>query len=211
MKRREAIKNLGLSLGFVVSTPTVLSLLHSCKNTVEPWVPTFLNIEEGLVLQSLVDVILPKTDSPGALDVNVPQFIDAFVNETFEIEDKKHLKTEFSLLINSIKTKYNKNINEVTLKNYDDLLASYFKINDDKLSNWETQIEAYKVTENPTTNGFESALQFDILNNIRSMSVFAYKSSEMVGENVLAYDPIPGVYIPCGDLNELTEGKAWSL
>ncbi|SFZ94366.1 Gluconate 2-dehydrogenase subunit 3 [Flaviramulus basaltis] len=211
MERREAIKNLGLSLGFVVSTPTILSLLQSCQNKTESWVPAFFNIEEGMVLQQLVDIILPKTDTPGALDVNVPQFIDAFVNETFETEEKTHLKTEFSLLMNTIKTEYNQDINDVNPENYDNLLSTYFKIDEVKLENWEAQIETYKASENQTTNGIEDALQFDLLNNIRSMSVLGYKSSEMVGENILAYDPIPGVYIPCGNLDELTGGKDWSL
>ena len=211
MERRKAIKNLGLSLGFVVSTPTILSILQSCKNNVEPWVPVFFNIEEGVVLEKLVDIIIPKTDTPGALDVNVPKFIDAFINETFETEEKTDIKTQLSLLLNTIKTKYNQNIYDVSYENYDDLLASYFKIDDEKLTRWEKQIEAYKASENKNVSGYEDALQFDIINNIRSMSVFAFKTSKLVGEKVLAYDPIPGTYIPCGNLEELTGGKAWSL
>ena len=211
MERRKAIKNLGLSLGFVVSTPTILSILQSCKNNVEPWVPVFFNIEEGVVLEKLVDIIIPKTDTPGALDVNVPKFIDAFINETFETEEKTDIKTQLSLLLNTIKTKYNQNIDDVSYENYDDLLASYFKIDDEKLTRWEKQIEAYKASENKNVSGYEDALQFDIINNIRSMSVFAFKTSKLVGEKVLAYDPIPGTYIPCGNLEELTGGKAWSL
>ncbi|ULC60854.1 gluconate 2-dehydrogenase subunit 3 family protein [Flaviramulus sp. BrNp1-15] len=211
MERRKAIKNLGLSLGFVVSTPTILNILQGCKSNVEPWLPVFFNIEEGNVLEKLVDIILPKTDTPGALDVNVPQFIDTFINETFETEEKADIKTQFSLLINTIKTKYNQNIDDVSYENYDDLLASYFKIDDEKLTSWEKQIEAYKASENKNVSGYENALQFDILNNIRSMSVFAFKTSELIGEKVLAYNPIPGTYIPCGNLDELTKGKAWSL
>ena len=42
------------------------------------------------------------------------------------------------------------------------------------------------------------------------MSINAYKISETVGETVLAYEPVPGSYF-CGDLNELTGGRSWSL
>ncbi|MEJ2163444.1 MAG: gluconate 2-dehydrogenase subunit 3 family protein, partial [Robiginitalea sp.] len=39
----------------------------------------------------------------------------------------------------------------------------------------------------------------------------AYKTTEYIGEEILAYLPVPGEYIGCGDLDELTGGKAWSL
>jgi len=42
------------------------------------------------------------------------------------------------------------------------------------------------------------------------MTIKAYKNSEEVGENILAYDPIPTAYY-CGDLQELTDGKSYSL
>ena len=37
------------------------------------------------------------------------------------------------------------------------------------------------------------------------------KPNEYIGENVLAYAPIPGDYKGCVDLMETTGGKAWSL
>ncbi len=44
--------------------------------------------------------------------------------------------------------------------------------------------------------------------NLRNMTIWAYKTSEYIGEEVLAYLPVPGEYIPCGDLEELTGGKS---
>ena len=49
-----------------------------------------------------------------------------------------------------------------------------------------------------------------LLNAIKGQTIYAYRISETVGETILAYDPIPGASY-CGDLNELTGGKAWSL
>jgi hypothetical protein len=53
--------------------------------------------------------------------------------------------------------------------------------------------------------------RFAFANNLRGLAILGYKSSEFVGENVLPYLPVPGEYIACGDLQELTSGKAWSL
>ena len=81
MKRREALKNLGLATGFVVASPSIISLLQSCTAEAKTWTPVFLSVEEGVVLANLVDIILPKTDIPSATEVNVPQFIDKYIHE----------------------------------------------------------------------------------------------------------------------------------
>ena len=66
MNRRQVLKNLGLGAGFLVVGPSTISLLQSCVN--EPsydWKPTFLSAGNGFALQEILDVILPKTDTPG--------------------------------------------------------------------------------------------------------------------------------------------------
>lgn len=49
------------------------------------------------------------------------------------------------------------------------------------------------------------------IGQFRSMVLAGYFTSKEVGTEVLAYDPIPGEWIPCGDLQELTGGKLWSI
>ena len=46
---------------------------------------------------------------------------------------------------------------------------------------------------------------------LRSLTVSAFKTSEFIGENVLAYAPVPGEQRGCVDLMEATGGKAWFL
>ena len=51
---------------------------------------------------------------------------------------------------------------------------------------------------------------YSFAGQFRGMVIDAYKSSEYVGENVLAYLPVPGEYIACDDLDTLTGGVAWA-
>ena len=42
MDRRKALKNMGLALGYTVATPTLISIVQSCKNEkVLEWKPDF--------------------------------------------------------------------------------------------------------------------------------------------------------------------------
>lgn len=194
MKRREALKHIGLTAGFVIATPSLISLLQSCTSNSETWVPQFFSEEQGIVIKNIVDVILPKTDTPSATEVNVPEFIDKYVNEVMDLEEQTVIKNAFDALITQIKSDYNQELVKVTEDNYKNLLDLYMK-----LPSEETP------SKDPT-----KMTTSQLLNKIKGLSIYAYKTTEIVGETILAYDPVPGSYF-CGDLNELTDGKAWSL
>ena len=63
MNRRKALKNIGLTTGFVVATPSIISLLQSCKSGPEKWVPSYFNTDEEVFVNNFVDILLPKTES----------------------------------------------------------------------------------------------------------------------------------------------------
>lgn len=195
MKRREVLKGIGLSLGYAVATPSIISLLQSCKRAdTLNWQPAFFSKNQMTVIINLVDLIIPKTtDLPGALDVKVPQFIDAYVNEVSKPKDQK----EFKQGIDTIIKKLNKPVANLKTSDYDNLLAHYLKAT-------KKQQEAFM------KNKIDGTI-YSILKSLRSFSIWAYKTSEFVGEKVLAYDPIPGELIGCMPLKEATGGKAWSL
>ena len=188
MKRREALKNLGLTAGFVVAAPSVFSLLQSCTSDVETWTPVFFTQEEGALLKGIIDVILPKTDTPAASEVNVVEFVDRFVNEVASDEDQEKTRTAMAAIVGLAKG-YNEDLSKLTEENYMDLLDKNMKVGDEE------------GTDNPNS---------EFLNQVKYQSIWAYRNSELVGETILAYDPVPGAAY-CGDLQELTGGKAWSL
>ena len=192
MKRREALKHLGLTAGIVVATPSLIGLLQSCTSDSETWNPVFLSEEQGLIVKNIVDIILPKTDTPSASEVNVPEFLDKYLNEVLDIKDQEKIKAAFNALVTQIKTDYNDNLKKVSEENYKNLLDNHMLLD-----------------EPPTPKGDPMTIS-DLLNTIKWMTINAYRISETVGETILAYDPVPGAYY-CGDLQELTGGKAWSL
>ena len=198
MKRREALKNLGFATGFIVATPSIISLLQSCTSEASTWTPEFLSVEEGIVLTNLVDIILPKTEIPSATELNVPQFIDKYINEVLDDESQAQVKTAFGNIISVLKPNAEDKISKVTQEDYKALLDNHMLIKDEVDSEREANPDSKDMTKS------------EFLNNLKWMTINAYKTTQEIGENVLAYDPIPGAYY-CGDLQELTGGKSWSL
>ena len=191
MDRRNALKGIGLTLGYIVATPAVISLLQSCSNDPQVnWQPVFFDKEEGFVMQKLVDLILPKTDKyPGAIDLGIPQFIDAYLKEVADKKQQDQMKKGLSEILPIVKSGSD--------EDYHKLLSKFLKA---------TPEEADSFKKNK-----KDSLMFNLLTDLRTTIVWAYKNTEKVGEEILAYDPIPGKYEGCISLKEATGGRAWAL
>ncbi|MCF8713392.1 gluconate 2-dehydrogenase subunit 3 family protein [Joostella atrarenae] len=215
MDRRKALRNIGLTAGFVVATPTLLSMLQSCTADKATWVPEFFTAEEGVALTNIVDIIIPETDTPSASQVNVPQFLDKYVNEVETLETQKKYRKRMAGLVSQLKEKYNEDLSDITPEQYEEIVAENLKVSEDKRKdlNKRISIEGNEVEIGTTENKVEDneALAFGMINDLRWTTINAYKNSQKIGEEVLAYDPVPGVYNGCMTVEEATKGKAWSL
>jgi hypothetical protein len=198
MKRRDALKNLGLAAGFAITAPSIFSLLQSCT-TAPTWMPAYFSKDEKEVVVNLVDIILPKTEGvPSATEVNVPQFIDKYITEVLNAEDQEAIRVSFTDIITTLKITIETDIRDITTAQYTALLDTHLlvkgEIDEDRLAN----LEAVQPTKN------------EFLNQLKYLTITAYVTSEEIGENVLMYDPVPTVYY-CGDLQEISGGKSSSL
>ena len=90
MDRRTAIRKLSVGLSGLVSTPALLSLLASSRANAATWKAESFSPELQHIVTQLVEVILPGSSTPGALDVNVPQFIDKLYGNLFSTTERQN-------------------------------------------------------------------------------------------------------------------------
>ena len=217
MERRSALKNMGMVFGYAVATPTLLGVLQSCKDKVPyaEWMPNYFEKDKGYALAQMVDVILPKSDTPSATEVNVHVFLDEFVKSVLPEEQQAFMQVLMDKFMNKVMTDAGKeSLSDIEGTDFEPALTKYLT----KLSDAEEEAQGKAIGEymEAMMGGESAELDEDVAcyafaGNVRSMATWAYKSSEYIGEEVLAYLPLPGEYIACGDVNELTQGKAWSL
>ena len=89
MKRREVIKRTALLMGGVVSAPAILGILKGCtaKPGVE-WNPEFITQDQAYVITEMAEIIIPKTDTPGAKEAGVPAFIGQMVFKAYSPDNR---------------------------------------------------------------------------------------------------------------------------
>lgn len=102
MKRRELVKIITLAGGGVLSIPFSSGLLTACKKveTVNEsiFTPRFFSDQEFLFVQVLLDIILPKTDSPSANEVGVDQIMDTMIARVYSREQRESFRKKFDAL-----------------------------------------------------------------------------------------------------------------
>nr|WP_299382484.1 gluconate 2-dehydrogenase subunit 3 family protein [Allomuricauda sp.] len=216
MERRVALKNMGMVFGYAVATPTLLGIVQSCKGKkVLDWTPEFFSKDEGAVVHTILDIILPKTDTPSATEVNVHVFLDKFANEVMPAEDQDFLKMCMDKFTDKVLSEsQEETLADLEAEHIEPVLSTYLKKQTDEVEEQHAEaIEAYKeaVEESGGAALDDEIACYTFANMMRGSAIWAYKTSEYVGEEVLAYLPIPGEYIGCGDVETLTQGRAWSL
>ena len=191
MDRRKALKNIGNGIGAIAVTPAVVSLFQSCQ-TSATYNPLFIPKDDFKIISNLMEMIIPKTDIPGAVELKLPEFVDAYIDAVWDEEEKTDFTETWEVFISSsTKAAGKENENDLSAADWDAQLAKYLKPGNDLPA--------------------DEILASQFVNQLRSLTVNAFKTNEFIGEEVLAYAPIPGEQKGCVDLMEATGGKAWSL
>ena len=213
MKRRQALKNIGLGAGIFVIGPSTLGLLQSCQNEPEyDWQPTFLTASHGYALEKILDVILPSTDTPGAADLKIPQFIDSYMDQVADLERRDRFQKSADAFSRAFKEEYDKEQEEGKDEDFEKLIKKYLKATPAQIELFaKRNTETQDALPDPEYIMDSDAGAYAYLTSIRNIGIWAWKNSEEIGENVMWYDPIPGQYIPCGPVAELGNGKGMSL
>ena len=204
MDRRRALKNLGTGIGAFTLSTSMINLLQSCQNQTNLNLLTFSSKQFSFI-SKLMDLIIPSTDLPGATDLKLNIFIDSYISEVWYSQNKDIFIQGLDKCILEVKNHEEKNLIV--------LLDKYLKIDkkisdkyDDMISDYEDKV---KLGQNPSFD--QNIFQYVFIKKLRDLSVMSFKINEYIAENVLAYNPIPGNYKGCVDLENTTGGKAWSL
>jgi hypothetical protein len=91
MDRRKAIKRISLSFGSMTVSTGLISIVQSCQSDDSLKNLKFFNTTQISFLDRVLEIILPETETPGAISLNLSKFVDAYVSKNIKSEDQKYL------------------------------------------------------------------------------------------------------------------------
>lgn len=201
MNRREAIKKTVLLTGYALTASTVQAVLSGCEPERRMnWSPKYFSAEQAELITHMAETILPRTKTPGAMDVGVPAFIELMVQDTFNAEDQEKFIAGLADVNDRAQAAYGMPFAQCKAGRQIKLL--------EKL---DAEASAEGIAHREATKGKpETEPYFNFFLAFKSLSLLGYYTSSFVGTKILNYDPIPGAYLGCIPLKE-TGGKAWAL
>ena len=154
MNRRDLLKKGVYGLAGVTLSSTLISTLQSCSS-IEKYSPLYFSKTEFSLLSNIIDFLIPKTETPGALDMKVPQFIDIIISETYNNESKNNFSNKLKLLIEDFKS------NNIDLLNYNSMKSKFVSDFNNK-----THQEIYNQIRDLTVWGFKTSkeIALNVLN-----------------------------------------------
>jgi gluconate 2-dehydrogenase gamma chain len=178
--RREAIRRAALLAGVALSPAWLIAVDQAAR----PAAPgSRLTAAQAAIAGAVADRILPRTDTPGAVDVGVPAFIDLLYGEFMTPAEQKMLTDGLENVDAAAKAAHGGAFTTLTADRQDTVLRTIARAEESK------------------DQGF--------FRLIRSATVLGYFTSEPVGRNVLHYDPVPGRFDACVPIDQVGR-KNWT-
>jgi gluconate 2-dehydrogenase gamma chain len=193
MDRREALKRTAWIMGGVVSAPAIMGVLKGCaaKPTID-WKPVFLSEDQGILVSQVAEIIIPKTDTPGAKEAGVPGFIDLMLKDVYSKEDQDRFLSGI------------KEFDEAANKEYSD---SFIELSpEDQTAFVKKTHDAAVEAERATT----PAPKRPFILMTKELTMLGFFTSEPGATQVLQYIAVPGSYKGCIPLSEAGNGKTWA-
>ncbi len=199
MNRREAIQRASMVLGYAITGSSLAAVMNGCKASPElTYQPTFFNEEQARAIETLVDIIIPKTDTPGAKEAGVPGFIDALVKEVYSKEQQEKFLNELADFTEDARKQYGNSFIDCRAEEQSD----HFKKHHDK---------AIAESAGGGATGWWNAgsgAEQPFLLKIKELTLLGFFTSEPGATQVLQYNQVPGPFKGCVPLEEV--GKAWA-
>ncbi|MES3025176.1 MAG: gluconate 2-dehydrogenase subunit 3 family protein [Pseudomonadota bacterium] len=184
MSRRNALMSIAALCGLAM-TGDVLAAVPGAKAKA-PYAPVFLTPASLKLTAVLAELIIPATDTPGAFAVGAHRTIDGVLG----VCSSKWSQDQFVRGL--------ARIDEVAMQQHGKNFIAL------KPARQVELLRALDATRAPFTKA-----DHDFFRQLKSLTLFAYYTSEAGATRELNYAPVPGGYK--GDVPSATVGRRWAL
>ena len=191
MDRRDAVKRVGLMMGGALSAPAISAILNGCTPKPEPlsWQPSFFSEEQARAITDLTDIFLPKTETPGGVELGIPQFIEEMVSQIYNEDYRTRFMNGFTEFLGEVKTSEGED---------------FYALGDD------AKVKIVKETnEKSITVPLPPASERGFMLLFKELMLVGYCTTEVGATEVLQYEAIPQDYKGCIPLSE-AGGRTWA-
>lgn len=196
MNRREALQQVAWLMGGAISAPALLGILSGCTpKQGTNWKPVFLTEEHGALVAEVAEIIIPRTDTPGAKDVGIPSFVDLMLKDAYPKKDQDRFIAGLKQFDAQAREQYGHGFVQLDTAQRDALVRATH----------ETATAAERSYTGTAT------LERPFVLTMKELTLLGYFTSQSGATQVLQYNPTPGVFRGCVARSEAGNGKTWAV
>jgi len=175
MDRRQAVKALGTMVGASMLLPeTVLARTGEMLEGTPPKLRFFTKFEKKIV-SAFAECLIPRTDTPGAIDAGVPGWVELLVQDCYSFSEQEQFRNGLAEIDQAARDGYKKAFAALP---FDEQVQT--------LTNMERSAIGIATGYPGTPPAF--------IMKIKDLVKFVYASSERGANEAFTYLPIPGRY-----------------
>ena len=184
MNRREALL---LLAGTAALPDQLLAVGRAVHKKVRSGSLRALTPQQNETVATIAELIIPKTDTPGAREAGVPAFIDVMFADWADDEQRQMFTTGLANVDERSRTAFGKNFVGCTPEQQAEVLEDL-----------DYELARLRDTKSDTSKNFFSAMKW--------LTLTGYYTSQVGFEQELHARIIPGSYDPCRMLGAATTG-----
>jgi hypothetical protein len=187
MDRRTVIKNLALAIGGAVLLP---SCLHKDGTTYVQLKHISLSADQQTLIADMAETIIPKTNTPGAKDLNLPAFVLKMLDDCYGKKDQEAFLAGLNKFNDLIKSKYNSAFSDLSPKDREAALTGIEESAKSKAKTATTPARRPKPQKNLAADPLMAFYW-----GVKQQTIFGYTTSQYFMTKQIFYDMVPGRYI----------------
>lgn len=167
-------------MGGILSASAIATIFDSCVAPAagEVWTPEFFSVDQGKMVTKIADILIPATDTAGAVEALIPQFVDRVAKLRLSEEDQAAAQAGFKAFEEACQAANGK---------------GFLKCSDaEQLSFLQAEEKAALSSDAPSLFG-----------ELKDMIYRGYFASEVGATEVLKYESVPGNYDGCVPFSEV--------
>jgi gluconate 2-dehydrogenase gamma chain len=197
MNRREALKRVAWLMGGTVSASAILAIRRGYATpTSAAGKPSILSAPQMAIVSTVSEIMIPRTDTPGAVEVGVPGFIDLMLKDVYTQKDCDRYLAGLAEFDAAAQSKHG---------------GKFVALESAQQVALVREFHDAAVVEERRLDRAHARSQRPFILMTKELTLLGFFTSQAGATQVLQYVAVPGSYHACVPVRQAGNGKTWAV